>query len=149
MSTGRPRMHDAELIEASLIALDGREAAMRDLLFDRFFARFPERRALFLHVEATAPRMTDETMQWLYGLAQDRKWVWSQVAELVFNHRNYGALRQEEYDAFVDLAIDALRDTVDGWNAAIESAWRRQAATLKTLVARARAEWAASPLAFS
>ena len=121
-------MHDAELIEATLVALDGREAAMRDLLFERFFARFPERRALFLHLEATAPRMTDETLQWLYGLAQDRKWVWSQVAELVFNHRNYGALRQEEYDAFVDLAIDALRDTVDGWNAAAEGAWRRQAA---------------------
>jgi hypothetical protein len=142
-------MRDAELIEASLVALDGHEVAMRDLLFERFFARFPERRAIFLHVDATSVRMTDETLQWLYGLAQDRKWVWSQVAELVFNHRNYGALRQEEYDAFVDLAIDALRDTVDGWNAATESVWRRQAATLKTLVARARAEWAASPLAFS
>lgn len=142
-------MRDAELIEASLIALEGRETAMRDLLFERFFARFPERRAIFLHVDAISVRMTDETLQWLYGLAQDRKWVWSQVAELVFNHRNYGVLRQEEYDAFVDFAIDALRDTVDGWSAAAESAWRRQAATLKTLVARARAEWAASPLAFS
>ncbi len=142
-------MSDADLIEASLIALDGREAAMRTLLFDRFLARFPERRAIFIHVDATAVRMTDETLQWLHGLAQDRKWVWSQVAELVFNHRNYGALRQEEYDAFVDLAIDALRDTVDTWDAATEGAWRRQAASLKTLIARARAEWAASPLAFS
>ena len=141
-------MLDAELIEASLVALDGRDAAMRELLFDRFFARFPDRRALFLHVEATAPRMTDETLQWMYGLARDRKWVWSQVAELVFNHRNYGDLGQDEYDAFVDLAIDALRDTVDDWNAPTESAWRRQAASLKTLVARARAEWAASPLAY-
>ncbi|HEX7693058.1 MAG TPA: hypothetical protein VF409_01120 [Sphingomonas sp.] len=141
-------MRDAELIEASLIALDGREAAMRDLLFDRFFARFPERRAIFLHVDATSVRMTDETLQWMYGLARDRKWVWSQVAELVFNHRNYGDLGQDEYDAFVDLAIDALRDTVDDWNAPTESAWRRQAASLKTLVARARAEWAASPLAY-
>jgi hypothetical protein len=138
-------MSDAALIEASLIALDGREAAMRDLLFDRFFARFPERRAIFLHVDATSVRMTDETLQWMYGLAQDRKWVWSQVAELVFNHRNYGELRQDEYDAFVDLAID----TIDIWNAATEGAWRRQAASLKTLIARARAEWAASPLAFS
>ena len=136
-------MNDADLIEASLVALAGDEAAMRDSLFDRFFARFPERRAIFLHVEATSVRMTDETLQWLYGLARDRKWVWSQVAELVFNHRNYGDLRQDEYDAFVDLAIDALRDTIQGWNAPTEAAWRRQAATLKTLVARARAEWAA------
>ena len=142
-------MRDADLIEASLTALDGREAAMRGLLFDRFFARFPERRALFLHVEATSVRMTDETLQWLFGLAHDRKWVWSQVADLVFNHRNYGELGQHEYDAFVDFAIDALRDTVDAWDAPTESAWRRQAASLKTLVARARAEWAASPLAFS
>jgi hypothetical protein len=142
-------MNDAELIEASLIALDGRETAMRGLLFDRFFARFPERRAIFIHVDATSVRMTDETLQWLYGLAQDRKWVWSQIAELVFNHRNYGELRQDEYDVFVDFAIDALRDTIDHWDAATEGAWRRQAATLKTLIARARAEWAASPLAFS
>jgi hypothetical protein len=142
-------MTDAELIEASLIALDGREAAMRGLLFDRFLARFPERSAIFLHIDATSVRMTDETLQWMYGLAQDRKWVWSQVAELVFNHRNYGELRQDEYDAFVDLAIDALRDTIDTWTAATEGAWRRQAANLKTLIARARAEWAASPLAFS
>src|SRR3954467_3992964 len=98
-------MTDAELIEASLIALDGREAAMRELLFDRFFTRFPERRAIFIHVDATSVRMTDETLQWLHGLAQDRKWVWSQVAELVFNHRNYGELRQGEYNAIVDLAI--------------------------------------------
>ncbi|WP_066587451.1 hypothetical protein [Sphingomonas pruni] len=142
-------MTDSELIEASLVALDGREAAMRARLFDRFLARFPERRAIFIHVDATAVRMTDETLQWLHGLAQDRKWVWSQVAELVINHRNYGALRQEEYDAFVDLAIDALRDTIDIWDAATEGAWRRQAASLKTLIARARAEWAASPLDFS
>ena len=142
-------MNDAELIEASLVALDGHEAEMRDLLFNRFLARFPERRAIFIHVDATSVRMTDETLQWLYGLAQDRKWVWSQVAELVFNHRNYGALRQEEYDAFVDFAIDALRDTIDRWDGATEGAWRRQAAILKTLIARTRAEWAASPLAFS
>lgn len=142
-------MTDSELIEASLVALDGREAAMRARLFDRFLARFPERRAIFIHVDATAVRMTYETLQWLHGLAQDRKWVWSQVAELVINHRNYGALRQEEYDAFVDLAIDALRDTIDIWDAATEGAWRRQAASLKTLIARARAEWAASPLDFS
>lgn len=86
-------MSDAKLIEASLIALDGREAEMRALLFERFFDRYPERRAIFLHVDATSVRMTDETLQWMHGLAADKSWVWSQVAELVFNHRNYGRLR--------------------------------------------------------
>ncbi len=141
-------MSDAELIEASLVALDGQEAEMRALLFERFFDRYPERRAIFLHVDATSVRMTDETLQWMHGLAADKSWVWSQVAELVFNHRNYGRLRQDEYDAFIDLAIDALRDTIGGWDDATDAAWRTQAEALKVMVARAQTEWAASPLGY-
>ncbi len=142
-------MSDAALIEASLIALDGREAAMRARLFDRFFVRFPDRRAIFLHVDATSVRMTDETLQWLFGLASGRKWVWTQVAELVFNHRNYGTLTHEEYAAFIDLAIDALGETIaETWNAETDAAWRRQAVTLKDMIARAQAEWTAAPLSY-
>lgn len=142
-------MSDVDLIAASLIALDGREAAMRALLFERFFARFPAREAIFLHVAATSVRMTDETLQWMYGLAAGRTWVWSQVAELVFNHRNYGELAQAEYDAFIDLSIDALGATIGAaWDDATDAAWRRQAVALKALVERARTEWAASPLSY-
>ena len=139
---------DAGLIEASLIALDGREAAMRAQLFDRFFARFPEREAIFIHVSASSVRMTDETLQWVYGLAQGKKWVWAQICELVFNHRNYDQLHAAEYAAFVDLAIDALRDTIGGWDEATETAWRGQAETLKGLIERAMREWTEAPLAY-
>lgn len=142
-------MTDADLIESSLLALDGREAVMREHLFDRFFARFPERRAIFIHVAATSVRMTDETLQWMLGLASDKAWVWSQVAELVFNHRNYGHLTYDEYAAFIDLAIDTLGETVGAaWSADADAAWRRQAVTLKAMIARAQAEWTAAPLAY-
>lgn len=142
-------MSDAALIEASLVALDGQEAAMRARLFDRFFAQFPERRAIFLHVEATSVRMTDETLQWMFGLASGKKWVWSQVAELVFNHRNYGHLTHEEYATFIDLAIDALGETLGpAWSAEIDATWRLQAITLKAMIERAQAEWTAAPLAY-
>lgn len=141
-------MSDADLIEASLIALDGREAQMRAYLFDRFFARFPDRRSMFIHVAASSVRMTDETLQWMYGLSLGKKWVWPQVCELVFNHRNYGELRQDEYDAFVDLAIEALRTTIGGWDEATAAAWSRQAEALKALVARAMHEWTEAPLAY-
>ncbi len=139
---------DADLIEVSLVALAGREADMRALLFDRFFARYPARRDLFLHVSATSVRMTDETLQWMYGLAGDKKWVWAQVCELVFNHRNYDQLHAAEYAAFIDLAIGALRDTIGGWDDATEAAWRRQADALNALVDRAMREWTDAPLAY-
>ena len=139
---------DSGLIEASLIALDGREAGMRATLFDRFFARFPEREAIFIHVSASSVRMTDETLQWMYGLAQNKTWVWAQICELVFNHRNYDQLHAAEYAAFIDLAIDALRDTTGGWDAATEGAWRRQAEALKALIERAMHEWSEAPLAY-
>lgn len=141
-------MSDAALIEASLIALDGREAAMRATLFERFFDRYPARRDIFLHVAASSVRMTDETLQWMYGLAQGRKWVWAQICELVFNHRNYDQLHAEEYAAFIDLAIDALRDTIGGWDDATDAVWRRQAETLKGLIERAMHEWTEAPLAY-
>lgn len=140
-------MNDAALIEASLLALDGKEAAMRARLFDRFFARFPERRAIFLALDATSVRMTDETLQWMLGLASGRAWVWSQVAELVFNHRNYGHLSHAEYAMFIDLAIDTLGEMVP-WNADTDAAWRRQGEALKAMIARAQAEWTAAPLAY-
>jgi hypothetical protein len=87
---------DAGLMEASLISADGNEENMRAALFDRFFEHYPERRAIFLHVEATAVRMTDETLQWMLGLASGADWVWGQVAELVYQHANYGRLAQRE-----------------------------------------------------
>lgn len=45
----------------------------------------------------------------------------------------YGALTAAEYEAFVDMAVDALAVAAGGaaWDADCDAAWRRQAAALK------------------
>ncbi|OJV33128.1 globin [Sphingomonas sp. 67-36] len=140
---------DAELMERSLVAAAPNEAAMRAALFDRFLARYPDHRALFMHVEATSIRMTDETLTWLLGLAQGEDWVWGQVAEIVYQHDNYGHLPAGEYADFIDMAIDALGEAAGtDWNEATVAAWRRNAAALNALIARAIGEWNASPLPY-
>jgi len=89
--------------------------------------------------------MTNETLQAMFGLAQGEGWVWPQIAELVVTHRNYGALTAAEYDAFVDMAVDALAVAAGtAWDADCNAAWRRQAAALKAMIHRALAEWQAA-----
>lgn len=140
---------DAELMERSLAAAAPHEPAMRAALFDRFFARYPDRRALFMHVEATSVRMTSETLAWMLGLAQGEGWVWGQIAELVFQHRNYGHLPAHEYADFVDMTIDALGDAAgSAWSDAAATAWRRNGAALNILIEKAIGEWTSSPLSY-
>ena len=139
----------AALMEASLIAVaDAIEAGAPEIrfpLFDRFFAAFPERRATFYTLESSSRRMTDETVQMLYGLAAGEGWVQGLVNELSYTHRQYGMLPQAEYDLWVDLTVDVLRDTAGAaWSAACEAAWRGQADRLKTMVAEAKVGWVAA-----
>jgi hypothetical protein len=78
----------------------------------------------------------------MYGLATDESWVWPLVAELVFTHRSYGTLPMAEYDAFIDMTVDALRDAAGaGWSKTCDAAWRQQAERLKVMIAEARHEW--------
>ena len=140
---------DAALMEASLLAVaDAVEAGAPDIrfpLFDRFFAAFPDRRATFYNVEAASPRMTDETVQMLFGLAADEGWVQGLVNELTYTHRQYGALPANEYTMWVDLTVDVLRDTAGAaWDDDTEAAWRRAAERLKAMVAEARTGWVAA-----
>ncbi len=133
---------DVALIEASLASIEVAGLDIREPLFERFFATYPARRATFYNAEVTTRRMTDETVQMMHGLAGEETWVWPLVAELVFTHRNYGHLPMEEYDAFIDMAVDELAlaaDTV--WNAECEAAWRVQAEKLKTMILEARSGW--------
>ena len=130
---------DAALMEESLAAAAG--PPLWPALFDRFFAAFPERRASFLNLDASGPRMADETLAMMLGLARREAWVEPLVAELSFTHRNYGALPDAEYDAFIDMAVDALGAASAGWNGAHEAAWRRHAQALKPLIARMRRDW--------
>lgn len=132
-------------MEQSLAAVAEADVDIRHALFDRFLDAFPHRRPAFLNLDAASRRMTDETLQILYGLARGENWVWPLVAELVATHRNYGALTMAEYDSFIDMTVDALA-VADGsaWHIDAEAAWRRQASALKAMVRRADAEWAAA-----
>jgi hypothetical protein len=133
---------DAELIEASLIRLAELGTELRHSLFESFFAAFPERRADFLCPEATSVRMTDETLQILYGLAADETWVWPLIAELVGTHRSYGDLPLAEYEAFIDLTLVELGAALDpDWTRPCADAWERQTARFKALIAQASEEW--------
>lgn len=133
---------DAALMEASLTAVAEAGIDIRHRLFERFLATFPERRAAFLNLDAASRRMTDETLQILYGLARREGWVWPLVAELVVTHRNYGGLPADEYDAFIDLTIDELgRATGPAWTDGCAAAWQLQGDALKAMIRRALAEW--------
>ncbi len=133
---------DADLIEASLLRLGDSGVELRHQLYERFFLRFPGRRAAFLSTEATSVRMTDETLQILYGLAQSESWAEALIAELVGTHRSYGTLPLAEYDAFIDLTIAVLGETLGAdWNPATAAAWARQAAQFKRLIAQATTDW--------
>jgi hypothetical protein len=131
-------------MEASLLAAAEVGTPLHVPLFARFFAAFPERRASFLVPEAAAPRMTDETLQIMFGLAAGEAWVWPFVSEMVSMHRAYGDLPVVEFDAFVDMAVDVLGEAAGpAWSADCDAAWRRQADRLKRLIIEARQGWAA------
>lgn len=133
---------DAAVMRLSLAAAGGIDAAFRDELFQRFFARYPARRATFLNLDASAIRMTDESFEMMLGLAQGADWVWPLIAELVFTHRSYGRLPWEEYEGWMALAVDLLAERAgEAWTAAAETAWRRRAQQLLTLIDAARTGW--------
>jgi hemoglobin-like flavoprotein len=137
--TGAPAM------EASLAAVADAGIDIRHALFDRFFAAYPERRASFMVVDASSRRMTDETLQMMYGLAKRESWVWPLVTELVHTHRAYGPLPIAEYDAFIDMTVAELGVAAGAaWTAECAAAWAGQAEALKAMIRRARAEWQAA-----
>lgn len=132
-------------MEASLVAVAEADIDIRHALFDRFFATFPHRRADFINVDAASRRMTDETLQIMFGLANGESWVWPLVAELVVTHRNYGALPMAEYDAFIDMTLIELGAAAGAaWTTPCAAAWQDQAAALKAMVRRAHDEWQAA-----
>lgn len=135
-------VNDTELMEASLVAVADSGIEIRHALFERFFATYPERRATFYNVDASSRRMTDETLQMMFGLASDESWVWPLVAELVFTHRSYGPLPMDEYDGFIGMTIDELGKAAGaGWTPACDAAWRRQGERLKAMIVEAREGW--------
>lgn len=133
---------DAALMEASLVAIADRGIDIRHTLFDRFFEAYPDRRKTFLNLDVSSVRMTDETVQMMFGLASDESWVWPLIAELTFTHRNYGALPMAEYDSFIDMTVEELGNAAgSAWTSDCAAAWEHQAERLKALIAKAKTEW--------
>ena len=129
-------------MEHTLALLARRNIELRHGLYERFFAAFPARRSAFLCPEATSVRMTDETLQMMFGLASGETWVWPLVAELIYTHRAYGALPLREYDAFVDMVVEELEAALGSdFTRDQEAAWSQQAEALKTMIGKAQAEW--------
>jgi hypothetical protein len=136
---------DAALMEASLISVADAGIDIRHPLFERFFAAYPDRRSSFISVDAASRRMTDETLQMMFGLAKGEDWVWPLVAELVFTHRRYGALPIAEYDAFIDMTVAELGLAAGpAWSVPVAAAWQQNADALKAMIREARAEWASA-----
>jgi hypothetical protein len=134
---------DAELMEASLTACAEAGAELRFALFESFFAVWPDRRASFLNVDAASRRMTDETLEMMIGLAKgEDHWVWPLVAELAFTHRSYGRLPWAEYESWIALTIEVVRDAAGAaWDAETGAAWVRQGERLKAMLQEARVGW--------
>jgi hypothetical protein len=138
-------MNGVAAMEASLAAVADAGIDIRHALFDRFFAAFPDRRASFMVVDSSSRRMTDETLQMMFGLAKGEGWVWPLVTELVHTHRAYGPLPITEYDAFIDMTVAELGSAAGtAWTPDCGAAWQEQAGVLKAMIRRARAEWQAA-----
>jgi hemoglobin-like flavoprotein len=122
-------------MEASLIAAAESDIDIRQIVFERFFAAFPETRPSFYNLEAASGRMINETLEAMIGLADKAPWVTTTVVNFIDLHRNYAEIPFEQYADFVDMSIDALAIAAgDTWSAAAQQAWELAAERLKTLI---------------
>ena len=125
----------AAIMEASLIAAAETDIDIRQIVFDRFFAAFPETRPSFYNLEAASGRMINETLGAMIGLAEEAPWVTTTVVNFVDLHRNYADIPFEQYAVFIDMSVDALAIAAGNtWSAAAQQAWELAAERLKTLI---------------
>lgn len=125
-------------MEKSLLAIGQTGIDIAPKLFERFLAAFPEQRVAFTNLEAAMGRMTNETVEALFGLANLEHWVPVTITNFVDLHRNYGEIPLKQYASFVDMVVDALAQAAGhGWSPAQEAAWRMQAQRLNGMIAEA------------
>jgi hypothetical protein len=134
-----------EAMEAPLFAITEADADIIPVLFERFFATFPEHCTAFINLDAAATRMTNETVEAMIGLATGEAWVPTTIINFVDLHRNYGRFDAPLYAAFVNMTVDAIATAAGAaWTAQSNAAWRKQAARLNSLIAEAIAKSAIS-----
>lgn len=126
------------VMEAPLFAIAEADIDIARALFDRFFAAFPEHRAVFINPDAARGRMTNETIEAMIGLATDEYWVPTTIVNFVDLHRIYGDFPASLYAAFIDLVVDTMADAAGpAWTSEADTAWRTQAQRLKAMVSEA------------
>ncbi|MEM8696347.1 MAG: globin [Pseudomonadota bacterium] len=126
---------DMPAMTALLEAVGEADVDIVPIVFDRFFAAFPEARDLFPHVEAAAGRMVNETLEAMLGLAENAWWVETTIVNFVDLHRNYGTISSAQWAAWADMTVDVLIEVAgEAHDAAGERAWRRQAGRLKDMI---------------
>ena len=131
-------MNDADSMIACLSAIGDADIDIVPIVFERFFATYPQHRAEFINIEAASGRMTNETIEALVGLATDEYWVPTTIINFVDLHRNYGSYNASLYAAWIDIVIDVVREsTGDNWHPSHEAAWQRQAKRLVTMIDKA------------
>ena len=127
----------ADILERSLWAVAEADRDITPIFFDRLFARYPEQRRSFHHVDSTCGAMVNELIETLMGLATGEDWVERSTQSLVMAHRCYGDIGLPLYADSIDMLIDTLAEVAGhGWSKAFDAAWREQGAALKGILAR-------------
>ena len=123
------------VMESPLFAIAEADIDVAPILFDRFFAAFPEHRVVFINPVAARGRMTNETIEAMMGLATDEYWVPTTIVNFVDLHSIYGNFPASLYAAFIDLLVDTLADAAGAaWTSEADAAWRTQARRLKSMI---------------
>jgi hemoglobin-like flavoprotein len=132
-----PEMTDHQLLEHSLEALAEVTEDIAPPVYERFFARRPETRALFVD-ELGRGRMIMEILQTCLELAEGRSYAPGSIGCLASDHTSYGDIPLQLYRDLLDDLLQTMAELLGpGWTPQIERAWRRQTGRIVALVADA------------
>lgn len=136
---------DVQAFAAMEATLGAAAAACDDLtppVYDRFFARHPEARALFNDSktrfrleERTRGRMLNEVIDLLMALAAGETYAQETIDQSAREHASYGAIAPGAYQGLLDALFEVLAELAGpAWTPIAEAAWRRQAERLMSIV---------------
>jgi len=132
-----PGMEDAELIERSIEALAEAVEDISPQVYDRFFAKHPETRALFGD-ELGRSRMLHEVLWTCLDLAKSRSYVPISIASIASDHTTYGDIPLRLYRDFLDDFLQEMAELLgSSWTPDVDAAWRRQAGGILEIISTA------------
>jgi hemoglobin-like flavoprotein len=132
-----PDMTDHQLLERSLEALAEVTEDISPPVYERFFGRHPETRALFVD-ELGRGRMVMEILQTCLELAEGRSYAPGSIASLASDHTSYGDIPLQLYRDLLDDLLQTMAELVGPcWTPQVARAWRRQTGRIVAVVAGA------------